>query len=219
MKTILEFDNVSFTWPGGQGLRNVQLNVPAGAFVRIVGPSGSGKSTLLRLACRMEEPSSGIIRYSGMPLGDYEPPMLRRRIGYVQQTPLVVEGTVRQNLLLPYSFAANKEQTLPADNSLRDWLTRLGLFGVDLESKARSLSVGQRQRLCIIRSLLLEPDLLLMDEPTSALDSESRRIVEEMTESQNRGGMTILMVTHSDYTPSTAHTTVTVHEGLLEVAK
>lgn len=218
MKTIIEFDNVSYTWPGGQGLKDVRLTVPAGAFVRIIGPSGSGKSTLLRLASRLEEPVSGVIRFSGIPLGDYEPPLLRRRIGYVQQTPVVVEGSVRQNLLLAYGFAANSKQTVPVDDELRGWLNRLGLLGIDLENKARSLSVGQRQRLCIIRSLLLEPDLLLMDEPTSALDSESRGIVEEMTEAQNREGMTILMVTHSNYAPSTEHMTVTVREGLLEVA-
>ncbi len=218
MKTIIEFDNVSYTWPGGQGLRDVHLIVPEGGFVRIIGPSGSGKSTLLRLASRLEEPTSGVIRFSGMPLGDYEPPLLRRRIGYVQQTPVVIEGSVRQNLLLPYGLAANREQVLPTDDELRDWLNRLGLLGVDLENKARSLSVGQKQRLCIIRSLLLKPDLLLMDEPTSALDIESRGIVEEMTETQNREGMTILMVTHSNYAPSTEHITVTVREGLLEVA-
>lgn len=218
MKTIIEFDNVSYTWPGGQGLHDVRLTVPLGAFVRIVGPSGSGKSTLLRLASRLEEPSSGVIRFSGIPLGDYEPPLLRRRIGYIQQTPVVVEGSVRQNLLLSYGFAANREQSLPADDELRGWLDRLGLSGIELENNARSLSVGQRQRLCIIRSLLLEPDLLLMDEPTSALDSESRRIVEEMTETQNREGMTILMVTHSDYIPSAEHMTVTIREGLLKVA-
>ena len=217
MKTIIEFDNVSYTWPGGKGLRNVQLTVPAGAFVRIVGPSGSGKSTLLRLASRLEEPSFGVILFSGRPLGDYAPPLLRRRIGYIQQTPVVVEGSVRRNLLLPYGFAVNRDQDLPTDEALRGWLDRLGLPGVSLEDKALSLSVGQKQRLCIIRSLLLGPDLLLMDEPTSALDRESRGIVEELTEAQNRAGMTILLVTHFDYTPSTEHMTVTVSEGLLEV--
>ncbi len=219
MTTILEFDNVSYTWPGGQGLRDMQLAVPAGAFVRIVGLSGSGKSTLLRLASRLEEPSSGVIRFSGTPLADYDPPSLRRRIGFIQQTPVVVEGSVRQNLQLPYGFAANREQALPTDEQLRNWLDRLTLSGVNLEDKARSLSVGQKQRLCIIRSLLLKPDLLLMDEPTSALDRESRKIVEKMTENLNEEGMTILLVTHSDYAPATEHMTVTVREGLLEVAE
>ncbi len=65
MTTLLEFNTVSYTWPGGQGLREVQLTVPAGAFVMIVGPSGAGKSTLLRLASRLEEPSSGVITLSG----------------------------------------------------------------------------------------------------------------------------------------------------------
>ncbi len=217
MKSIIEFEDVSYNWPGGKGLRDVRLTVPAGAFVRIVGPSGAGKSTLLRLASRLEEPAAGVISFFGMPLGDYPPPMLRRRIGYVQQTPVVIEGSVRSNLLLPYGFAVNREQALPTDDELADWLKRLGLSGVDLKDKARSLSVGQKQRLCIIRSLLLGPELLLMDEPTSALDRKSREIVEEMTEAQNLEGMTIIIVSHFDYTPSTEHMTVTVREGLLEV--
>ncbi|UZP66124.1 ATP-binding cassette domain-containing protein [Desulfovibrio mangrovi] len=215
METIIDFDTVSYTWPGGKGLHDVRLAVPRGALVLVAGPSGSGKSTLLRLAARLEEPDSGSIRFAGQPLADYEPPRLRRRIGYIQQTPVVMEGSVRENLLLPYSFAVNKEEPVPADEELNSWLQRVALDGVRLDDAATALSVGQKQRLCIIRSLLLRPELLLMDEPTSALDRESRRIVEELTETLNREGMTIIMVTHSDYRPQVAHTGVMVREGRL----
>jgi putative ABC transport system ATP-binding protein len=78
---------------------------------------------------------------------------------------------------------------------------------------AAALSVGQKQRVCIIRSLLLRPELLLMDEPTSALDRESRHIVEQLTEELNREGMTIILVSHSDYRPQVAHVCVTVKDG------
>jgi len=219
MQSILKFDNIFYIWPGGKGLRNVRFSVSSGAFVKIVGPSGAGKSTLLRLVSRLEEPSSGVIFFAGTPVSDYPPPLLRQRIGYVQQTPVVIDGSVRQNLMLPYLFEANKNQTPPTDDQLQGWLDRLALADVDLDHNARSLSVGQKQRICIIRSLLLAPDLLLMDEPTSALDRQSRQIVEEITESQNRLGTTILMVTHFDYVPAAEHMTVTVHDGRVEVAE
>jgi len=218
MKTGMEFVNVSYTWPGGKGLHAVDLKIAPGDFVMIAGPSGSGKSTLLRLAARLEEPGTGVIRFEGTPLAEYAPPQLRRRIGFVQQTPVVAEGTVRDNLLLPFGFAVNRAVTTPDDATLRGWLERLALAGVRLEDDARALSVGQRQRLCIIRSLLLRPALLLMDEPTSALDRESREIVERMTEELNAEGMTVLMVSHSDYCPVSAHRCLTVREGRVEEA-
>lgn len=218
METIIEFNTVSYTWPGGKGLHDVQLVVPKGTFVMITGPSGSGKSTLLRLAARLEEPASGEVRFMGVPLVEYAPPQLRRRIGYIQQTPVVVEGSVRENLLLPFGFAVNKQEIVPDDTVLQGWLDRLALVQVRLDDDALALSVGQKQRLCIIRSLLLKPDLLLMDEPTSALDRVSRSIVEEMTETLNKEGMTVCMVSHSEYAPSVPFRAVTVNEGRVEVA-
>lgn len=213
METIIDFDTVSYTWPGGKGLQDVRLAVSGGDFVLVSGPSGSGKSTLLRLAARLEEPDSGTVRFAGVPLADLDPPKLRRRIGYIQQTPVVMEGSVRENLLLPYSFAVNREEVPPSDTVLQDWLNRVALARVGLDDVAAALSVGQKQRLCIIRSLLLRPELLLMDEPTSALDRESRHIVEQLTEELNREGMTIILVSHSDYRPQVAHVCVTVKDG------
>ncbi|GFM37915.1 ABC transporter ATP-binding protein [Desulfovibrio psychrotolerans] len=218
METGMEFVNVSYTWPGGKGLHAVNLAVAPGDFVMIAGPSGSGKSTLLRLAARLEEPESGVIRFQGTPLAEYAPPLLRRRIGFVQQTPVVAEGSVRDNLLLPFGFAVNRGEAKPDDEALRGWLERLALAGVRLEDDARALSVGQRQRLCIIRSLLLRPALLLMDEPTSALDRESRGIVERMAEELNAAGMTVLMVSHSEYCPVAVHRCLTVRDGRVEEA-
>lgn len=201
MEALITFQDVSFTWPGGTGLAGVSFAVFPGDFVRVVGPSGAGKSTLLRLVARLEVPSAGSIRYRSTPVDALPPAQLRRRLALVQQTPTVVAGTVRENLLLPWSFAVNRELPQPDDATLHQWLARVRLDGTRLDADALSLSVGQKQRLCLVRTLLTSPDALLMDEPTSALDAESRRVVEELTEERNAAGVAVLLVTHTDYCP------------------
>jgi len=184
------------------GLAHVNLAVRPGDFVMLTGPSGAGKSTLLRLAVRLEEADAGVVRCGGRPVAEIPPAELRRTLGFVQQTPTVGAGTVRDNLLLPFSFAANKGLTPPDDAELGGWLARFRLAGVGLDATAAALSVGQRQRVCIIRTMLLRPAALLMDEPTSALDPESSAVVEALTEELNEDGVTVLMVTHGAYRPA-----------------
>jgi len=186
---------------GHPGLAHVNLAVHPGDFVMLTGPSGAGKSTLLRLAVRLEEADAGQVRCGGRPVADIPPAELRRTLGFVQQTPTVGAGTVRDNLLLPFTFAANKGLTPPDDAELAGWLARFRLAGVGLDATASALSVGQRQRVCIIRTMLLRPAALLMDEPTSALDPESSAVVEALTEELNEDGVTVLMVTHGAYRP------------------
>jgi putative ABC transport system ATP-binding protein len=198
MKPVLSFCDMSFFWPGGTGLRNVALDIYAGDHVLVAGPSGAGKSTLLRLAARLEEPASGCIALDGQPLAQLDVHELRRRVGFIQQTPVVDEGTVRHNLLLAFGFRANAALRRPDDAALRHWLDRFLLSSVGLDDSASVLSVGQRQRLCIIRAMLAGPQMLLLDEPTSALDPESRSVVDSRLAALNAEGVTLLMVTHAE---------------------
>jgi putative ABC transport system ATP-binding protein len=185
---------------GGDG--GLDLAVAPGAFVLVEGPSGSGKSTLLRLFARLETPASGQVRFRGRPLDQWDPPELRRRVVLLQQTPALVDGSVRENLLLPFSFRANADRTPPGDEELAGRLHDFLLSGVGLEDDALALSVGQRQRLALIRALLLRPEALLMDEPTSALDPESAQVVEQRAEALNlERGLTVVMVSHRGYGP------------------
>lgn len=157
---------------------------------------------MLRLMNRLLEPNSGRILYRGKPLDEYDAPRLRREVATVGQVPTLISGTVRDNLLLPFSFKANADLDKPTDSMLRDWLSRMLLGNITLDAKTSGLSVGQKQRVCLIRTMLLGPRVLLMDEPTSALDPESREVVENTAESLSAdANVTIIMVSHFDVQP------------------
>ena len=200
---VLEFSNVTFFFSDSRVLfKDLSLRLEAGRFYLVQGPSGSGKSTFLRRINRLEEPAAGEILFNGRPLTAYSPPVLRRSLLYIQQTPTAVDGTVRENLLLAFSFRNNRDRRIPDDAVLRRQLDDFLLNDVQLDTNARTLSVGQLQRLCFIRGLLLEPEVLLLDEPASALDEQSSRIVEHTAERLSaEQGLTVLMVSHRPFEP------------------
>lgn len=205
MSGLYQFDDVTFGYGETALFSGLGFTMREGAFILVSGPSGAGKSTLLRLMCRLEEPRSGVIRYRERPLMDIEPPLLRREVNYLQQTPALAAGDVRQNLLLPFGFTANSDLSPPDDEELRRLLDEFLLRGVELDDDAAGLSVGQKQRLCLIRSLLLRPKALLLDEPVSALDPESRELVESKAEALNvEQGVTVVMISHQSFEPRLA---------------
>ena len=199
----IAFDHVTFHYHDGSRLfSDLCLELESGGFYLIKGPSGTGKSTLLRLMNRLEEPSKGQLLFQGNPFLTFPAPELRRLVLYIQQTPVVTDGSVKANLLMPFSFKNNRHLPLPDDARLRSLLDEFSLDKIPLDKQARALSVGQQQRLCLIRGLLLSPSVILLDEPTSALDDESSRIVENMAESLYRDqGKTIVMVSHREFRP------------------
>jgi putative ABC transport system ATP-binding protein len=199
---VLELKNVTLNYNGRPCLNNLSLTVGQGDLVLIHGPSGSGKTSLLRLINGLSSPQAGTILFRGKPIGDYPSVHLRRRVGYLQQTPVMVEGTVRQNLLLPFSFRSSIGAERPADEALIHLLERFELSGIGLSDDTLNLSVGEKQRLALIRALLMKPELLLLDEPTSALDPSSRKAVEEqIEESATEGDIPVVMVSHLDWVP------------------
>ncbi|MDP6041528.1 MAG: ATP-binding cassette domain-containing protein, partial [Candidatus Latescibacteria bacterium] len=163
---------------------------------------GIGKSSLLRLLNRLQEPTSGTILIDDKPVDEHDVTHLRRRIGYVQQTPIAIEGTVRDNLCLPYTFKAASRESSPDDHVLREKLDAYLLTDVQLDDNATELSVGQKQRIALIRILLVAPNLLICDEPTSALDPESKAVVERELERINRETQTsVILITHFAFKP------------------
>ena len=199
--TIIEFCDVSFGFSVLTPLfEGISISIEKGAFYLIQGPSGVGKSTFLRLMNRLEEPVSGEIRFKNKPLSDFSPPRLRRAILYVQQTPTAVNGSVEDNLLLPFSFKTNLHLKKPGRERIEALLENVHLNGVEMNDHARTLSVGQLQRLCLVRGLLLDPEVLLLDEPTSALDKESAIAVTALLARLNvESHLTVLSVTHRTY--------------------
>ncbi|MDB4884017.1 MAG: ABC-type polar amino acid transport system, ATPase component [Gemmatimonadetes bacterium] len=191
-------------------LRGVDLDVPAGEVVALVGPSGAGKTSLIRLLDRLDDPSSGTVTYQGAPIASIPVRELRRRVGFVFQTPVMFAGSVADNLSiardLPYAAArlpavgrrpavppAARERTLAPDDALR-------LAGVDpaLASRdAQTLSGGERQRVSIARALMTSPDALLLDEPTSALDPDvADHVMATIRTLADTMHLTVVMVSH-----------------------
>lgn len=215
----LALENVTFGYEGGPViLENASLTIDPATYCLVRGVSGAGKSTLLRLLCLLEEPQSGRILLDASPIQDMVPAELRRSVAYVQQMPTLLPGSVRDNLLLPFTFKANADIKPPTDDDLKPFLARFLLKGVTLETRADTLSVGQSQRLCLIRSLLLRPRVVLMDEPTASLDADSAQVVLTKAAELVKGGMTVIMISHSEADPPGATHIVRINDRKLEYA-
>jgi putative ABC transport system ATP-binding protein len=198
---IIEFQHVNFSYSNDRRLlKDLSVVFESGSFNIIKGASGAGKSSLLKLISRLLDPQSGKILFNKAPLEDYPPQSLRRRVIYIQQTPVVVNGSVKDNLLLPFSFKGNHDLSKPDDTQLKRSMTGFYLDQIDLNRNTLNLSVGQQQRLCLIRGLLLSPEVILLDEPTSALDEESGRIVDtSIVRLCRESGLTVIMVSHKNF--------------------
>jgi len=164
------------------------LVLPSGGVKVVVGPSGSGKSTLLRLLNRLEVPSDGNVRYRGTDVAAIPAKQLRRSVGMVFQRPVVFGGTVSDNLSV-----ADPEAGRAAHAEV---LGRCGLDAELADREAATLSGGEAQRMCLARTLLTRPDVLLMDEPTSALDPTARGDLEALTRHLVAEGVDVVWVTH-----------------------
>jgi putative ABC transport system ATP-binding protein len=187
---LFEFDDVVVRFGDDVVLDHITASVPdGGSIICLLGPSGAGKSTLLRLCNRLEVPTSGEVRFRGRPLADLDPLRLRRRVGMVFQRPTTFPGTVRDNLLVADADAD--------DDALRTAMERAQLPTSFLGREADSLSGGEAQRACLARTLITEPEVLLMDEPTSALDPSATNALEELGRALADAGMPVLWVTHN----------------------
>jgi len=201
---LLEIRKLSFGYEGSSSLvfEHLDLMVQEGEFILVKGPSGSGKSTLLRLICRLNKPGEGSILFQGNDITSFPPAKLRSSVSYVAQIPRMIDASVEENLLLPFSFAINAAKPRPGKEELQEMLKTFYLGDITLDHSALKLSTGQMQRLAIMRALLQKPLLLLLDEPTSALDQESASMVFSIMERLNSEQQkTLITVTHIDYKP------------------
>jgi putative ABC transport system ATP-binding protein len=182
------FEHVSVTTAAGPVLADVDARVPPRGITGIIGPSGAGKTTLLRLCNRLEVPTTGRVRYHGRDIADLDPLRLRRQVGMVFQRPALFAGTAADNLRVAAPHAAVPE--------LAAALERVSLNPTLLDRPAATLSGGEAQRLCLARTLITGPDVLLADEPTAALDIAPRHAFERLARSLVNDGIVVLWVTH-----------------------
>jgi len=180
--TGIEFQDVSFRYGCREAvLAHVNLTIPAGATVAIVGESGCGKSTLLKLLARFYEPTGGRIRIDGIDIRDIDVDSLRSRIGIVSQEPFVFSGTIRQNIALGRPEASLNDIIAAARAAgLDEFISSLPQrYESIIGERGGNLSGGQRQRLAIARALLCDPEILLFDEATSHLDTATEQSIQD----------------------------------------
>ncbi|MFW5876296.1 MAG: ABC transporter ATP-binding protein [Myxococcota bacterium] len=192
---MLELRDVDIGVAGRRLLRAVSLQARPGERVGLVGPSGSGKTTLLRVVAGLVDPFAGRIELDGETGDELGWPTWRRRVTYVAQQPIATPGTVLQNLERPFQFDRRRGPGIGSAWARR-LVERLHLEPSALEQEARTLSVGQKQRVALVRALGIDPRVLLLDEPTGALDAESARAVEALITERTGAGAAALIVTH-----------------------
>ena len=178
---------------GKQLLRGVSFSLRAGQSLALTGPSGIGKTTLLRALAGLF-PATGVLTLGGRTPAQIGYPSFRRQVVYTAQRPALLDATVRRNLQRPFEYRHNPE-SFPEARALT-LLDRVGLGPERMDQAARSLSVGQQQRVCLVRSLLVGPLFLLLDEPTSALDPDALSQAETLLSDAVAEGVGIILVTH-----------------------
>ncbi len=193
----ISFAGVSFRYGDNWALRNINLDIPAGKVVALVGMSGGGKSTLADLIPRFYDPQEGRISIDGVDIRHYSLAALRSQIGLVTQHTFLFNDTVRNNIAYG-SIEKSLEEIIEAAKqaNAHNFITRLpqGYDTVVGEMGVR-LSGGERQRLAIARALLKDAPILILDEATSALDSEGERLVQEALE-RLMANRTTLVIAH-----------------------
>ena len=196
-KPMIELKGVNKHFGEYHALRDINLEVPAGQVVVILGPSGSGKSTLCRTINRLETIDKGEIRIDGdlLPEEGKELAKLRAEVGMVfQQFNLFSHMTIRDNVTLAPT-KVRKVSKEDARKTAEKLLDRVGI-AAQADKYPAQLSGGQQQRVAIARALAMDPKVMLFDEPTSALDPEMINEVLDVMTDLAQGGMTMVVVTH-----------------------
>lgn len=214
------FDNVSFHYKEAQEevLQHINLQVPAGAYVALVGSSGAGKTTLCSLIPRFYDVSSGRITVDGHDVRDVTLKSLRDNIGIVQQDVYLFAGTIYENILYGKPDATPEEVIAAAKNAnAHDFIMAFpDGYDTDIGQRGIKLSGGQKQRLSIARVFLKNPPILIFDEATSALDNESERIVQESLEKLAENRTTFVIAHRLSTIQNAERILVLTEEGITE---
>src|SRR5437762_527170 len=191
MPEILELRNLEKRFPDLLAVAGISLSVPKGSFFSLLGPSGCGKTTTLRMIAGFERPTSGDVLLNGTVVNERKP--YERNVSTVFQSyALFPHLTARQNI----EFGLRQQGAGDLERRVREIVALVSLTGKESRRPAQ-LSGGERQRVALARSLVLQPDVLLLDEPLAALDPKLRKQMRlELKAMQRRAGVTFLLVTH-----------------------
>ncbi|WP_168566558.1 ABC transporter ATP-binding protein [Crateriforma spongiae] len=203
-------------------LDDLEIQVSGSDRIGLAGPSGSGKSTLLRSLAFLECRTIGSIDLDGTRIQQGDVPRYRRDVAYLAQRPGFVAGTVEDNLRLPFQFhAASQDHSANPEFDRSAAVDRLKAFGRSnafLDQDVATLSGGERQIASLIRSMLINPRILLLDEPTSALDADATAVVENVMQDwlQASGDRAWVWISHdANQLNRIANRTWTMNEGKL----
>lgn len=193
----IEYRDICKSYSKKSVLAHLNLTIPRGEFVTMIGSSGSGKTTALKMVNRLIEPTSGDVLVDGRNVRDVDPIQLRRNIGYaIQGSVLFPHMTVEDNISYVPNLL-NKRDHKRTRKAVRMWMDIVGLSDDLLERYPSELSGGQQQRVGIARALAASPDILLMDEPFGAVDEITRgQLQAEIARIHRETGITVMFVTH-----------------------
>jgi len=194
---MVQIYNVSFKYPGGEGIDFINLSVNPGEFVYLIGPSGAGKSTVLKLVYMEIFPQTGYViveRYNSLKFKKRNIPFLRRKLGIIfQDFKLLLDRNVYDNVAFVLQVTGTKRKDIK--KKVLKVLAEVGL-NHKRNKMPFQLSGGEQQRVAIARALVNEPIVLLADEPTGNLDPESTKDIMYLLEKINLKGTAVLMATH-----------------------
>ncbi|BAJ28491.1 MULTISPECIES: ABC transporter ATP-binding protein [Kitasatospora] len=215
----VDFRNVSFAYNGGgegnpEVLSGIDLHIPPGQTVALVGETGAGKSTLVKLVARFYDATGGALRVDGTDLTSYDLEEYRHRLGVVPQEAYLFAGTVRDAIAYGRPDASDSEVEAAAKAvGAHEMITRLpGGYRHQVAPRGRNLSAGQRQLIALARAELVDPDILLLDEATAALDLATEAAVNHAADRLS-GGRTTLVIAHRLTTAERADRIVVLDHG------
>jgi ATP-binding cassette, subfamily B, multidrug efflux pump len=214
----LRFDSVEVKYPAGSALKNITLDIPAGATVAIVGHTGSGKSTLVSLIPRLIDPTSGAVFLDGVDLRDLDPEWLRRQIGFVPQETFLFSATLAENIAWGVEQASTDEIARAAELAgLAPDIARFpDGYGTVIGERGITLSGGQKQRVAIARAILRNPKILILDDALASVDTLTEERILTGLAGIMRGRTTIL-ISHRVSTVQNASQIFVIEHG--EVAE
>ncbi|MEV7023831.1 ABC transporter ATP-binding protein, partial [Kitasatospora sp. NPDC093558] len=215
----IAFEGVGFAYNGGADgspdvLTGVDLHIPAGQTVALVGETGAGKSTLVKLVARFYDATEGTVRVDGVDLTRYDLAQYRHRLGVVPQEAYLFAGTVREAIAYgrPDARAAEVEAAARAVGAHEMIVGLSGGYDHEVTGRGRNLSAGQRQLIALARAELVDPDILLLDEATAALDLATEAAVNSAADRLS-GGRTTLVIAHRLTTAERADRVVVLDHG------